>query len=801
MNRVAKVKQLISVALAITTIVSSAATLSNVSATEDIAEISGDEGLSTDVNSDERVSDGAVAGIDEEEAQAINEYPVNLEDEAEAEAEAEAGAEAEAENAGQGAEGNEGLSAEYPTKNIEPGNLDEKIGFIDQIGDRALTGGLADDPFAQIANEWQFEPMGPMGAELMAAGDTISVDTKGSTPESIVEKLIDNSNITKCNNISTYPAATAYVKYNDQRGIFSGGKSVFGIESGIILSTGNAVDVQPGLGNESNRYTDTGTSWSSTRKGDDDLNKLVTYNTTCDASVLAFDFTPDSNYIAFNYVFASEEYNEYINSTHNDVFAFFVNGKNYALVPETKEIVSVKTINHKKNNKYYVNNSCHDGAMGDNAPKLDANKCAQTEMDGFTKVMQVVAPVNKGVSNSIKLAIQDVDGGDYDSLVLISGMRSIPCNVCLEKPEEKSVNETDSTVIFTVKRDITAGELEVKYTLTNGSAKSGTDYSDASKGSVKFTDGKDFAEIEININDRSGYQGDRDFLLALTKNDSLYTLATPNTGKVTILEMDKEFTVTQRFLDASGTKIKNDTTTKVILPNKYSAASNLANNFTQSNIEYEYVGYIIGDYSSSKKPTEGLPSNIDVSTNTTICFIYQMASRSVTVSKTVKGSYTDLTKEYSFTIYLMDSTGKKLNSGTKFDYTLSGVPDSGATAPASGTLTLGGSGEYKFSLKHNQSIAIEGVASNGRVQIVEEEVQGYTTTYTETVSKITKTARDTGVINIDGADRAIAFTNTREYVPPTGISDVQIPVYLIPIVLLTVCGAVTGKIVRRYRKD
>src|SRR5690606_15673266 len=92
-----------------------------------------------------------------------------------------------------------------------------------------------------------------------------------------------------------------------------------------------------------------------------DLTKLAKAN-TYDAVVLEFDFIPVSEWISFRYVFASEEYMEYVNRGFNDVFAFYLSGFeikepiNLATVPGTREIVSVNSINHQKNANFYIDN-------------------------------------------------------------------------------------------------------------------------------------------------------------------------------------------------------------------------------------------------------------------------------------------------------------------------------------------------------------------------------------------------------------------------------------------------------------
>ena len=78
--------------------------------------------------------------------------------------------------------------------------------------------------------------------------------------------------------------------------------------------------------------------------GDTDLDKLVPGYYTYDATVLEFDFKPTKNVIRIQYVFSSDEYNEYVGSKYNDVFGFFVNGKNIAKLPDSTN-VTINNIN------------------------------------------------------------------------------------------------------------------------------------------------------------------------------------------------------------------------------------------------------------------------------------------------------------------------------------------------------------------------------------------------------------------------------------------------------------------------
>ncbi|MCE5219691.1 MAG: HYR domain-containing protein [Clostridium sp.] len=212
------------------------------------------------------------------------------------------------------------------------------------------------------------------------------------TPEQLVELLLGGG-IQQVSNIS-------FTGSNASAGTFSGGTSIFGFEDGVILSTGSIQNI---IGPN----TMENISYSNFLPGDSDLDSLVTPYNTFDATVLEFDFTPITNEIIFQYQFASDEYNEWVNSEYNDVFAFFLNGQNIALIPGTTTPVSINNVNLDNNAIYYINNDLASGAPRD------------TEMDGMTVTLTAKAEVAPFEINHIKLAIADTSDYIYDSNVLI----------------------------------------------------------------------------------------------------------------------------------------------------------------------------------------------------------------------------------------------------------------------------------------------------------------------------------------------------------------------------------------------
>src|SRR5438128_340891 len=99
-----------------------------------------------------------------------------------------------------------------------------------------------------------------------------------------------------------------------------------GVSSGIILSSGD-IATAAGPNDSAGAGDALGTP------GDVQLNSIVQTNSTFDAAILEFDVVTTTPVFMIHYVFASEEYREFVDKAYNDVFAFYVDGVNIALTP------------------------------------------------------------------------------------------------------------------------------------------------------------------------------------------------------------------------------------------------------------------------------------------------------------------------------------------------------------------------------------------------------------------------------------------------------------------------------------
>jgi outer membrane protein OmpA-like peptidoglycan-associated protein len=266
----------------------------------------------------------------------------------------------------------------------------------------------------------------------------LAVDTS-VTKEQLVEMLIDDIYY---DNVAVHCDGQAI-------GVFSHpvDSSNLAIQSGILLTTGrasNAIGPNHSGGKSRNNNTDV---------FDKDLSKLANDDKEVrDRCILEFDIVPIGDEISFNYIFASEEYPEYVGSSYNDVFGFFVSGPGIRGPYENKAI-NIATLNNEKDSKkpYAVAiNTINNGTTGysgstDNCKPphgslafshlyndntADDTTGLQIQYDGFTNKLRASLKVRRCQRYHFKLAIADINDAALDSGVFIE-KNSFKSNVLL----------------------------------------------------------------------------------------------------------------------------------------------------------------------------------------------------------------------------------------------------------------------------------------------------------------------------------------------------------------------------------
>ncbi|MBI1835854.1 MAG: choice-of-anchor L domain-containing protein [Flavobacteriia bacterium] len=319
--------------------------------------------------------------------------------------------------------------------------------------------------------------------------------TSGLTPLQYVQDHLVGSGVIVSN--------VTFTGNSNQIATYDGSASNIGFSSGIVLSTGNVNDLS-GLDDD-----EMGTGLS-----DPDLLAIaqsVTSNPeaafisgTYDVATLEFDFVPESDIVSFNFVFGSEEYEQWENSMYNDIFGFFVSGPgitgpyvspagfpngsiNLALVPGTNLPITISTIYADLNSQYYINN---DGGTTIN-------------LKGFTVPIPITFNVQCGQTYHFKFAVADCQDATLSTAVFLEDDSFIstlpPINLTFENDMNlDNIPEAciDANLILTRSACQTSTPLSINYTVS-GTATQGQDFTLSTGSPILMDVGQNSTIINI----------------------------------------------------------------------------------------------------------------------------------------------------------------------------------------------------------------------------------------------------------------------------------------------------------------
>lgn len=294
-----------------------------------------------------------------------------------------------------------------------------------------------------------------------------------STPEELAASLV-GSGVTISNVTLNCP--------DGAWGSFDGTNSNLGMNAGILLACGEITNaVGPNVS--------TGITTDFQENGDPDLEALAG-QTTHDACILEFDVKATGDTLRFKYVFASDEYTEYVGSI-NDIFAFFISGpgitgtQNIALLPGSSNPVSISTVNCLNGSPYYICNDPNNFQCPSSYNCPDLASETTIEYDGLTVVLTAVAVVQPCETYHLKLAIADASDGILDSGVFFEAGSLVAAGISVE-PESAYIDPItnlpavvegclDGSFDFTLTNPLP--DTSYIYFTVGGTATEGTDYS------------------------------------------------------------------------------------------------------------------------------------------------------------------------------------------------------------------------------------------------------------------------------------------------------------------------------------
>lgn len=273
------------------------------------------------------------------------------------------------------------------------------------------------------------------------------------TPDQLVDVIVADG-IVVSNVIMNCPQiANAY---------FDGTATNIGMTTGILLTSGTAA-----MANGPNNNAGAGSCNSS--QGDPSVSAISGNNTSYDACILEFDIVPTCTPLTFSYVFASEEYPEYITREFADGMVIMISGpgivgtQNLAVVNGNTP-VNIQNINQNNNSGLYNGN----------------NGGASIQYDGFTDVLTATADVLPCSEYHIKIAVADIIDCIFDAGVFIAE-NSMDCgvnNAVVTDAIQNGVNPIEGCKTISVdfcRQGSTAAPFDVNLTF-GGTAVNGVDY-------------------------------------------------------------------------------------------------------------------------------------------------------------------------------------------------------------------------------------------------------------------------------------------------------------------------------------
>jgi len=227
------------------------------------------------------------------------------------------------------------------------------------------------------------------------------------TPQQLIQNLVGN-------NCATFNTVSSPYNGNINNiisyGNFNRGTSNFPLESGIVLSTGSIS--KAGNSFISDNLSDGNINWET----DPDILNILGIDQTLNATSIQFNFSTANNFVAFKYLFASDEYQQDYPCNFKDVFAILIRPAgsadpfvNIALVPQTTTEISTNTIHPNINGFCEAINE--DYFQGYNLPSTNYN--------GQSTVLIANAEVIPNEEYEIKFVIADHIDQRFDSAVFI----------------------------------------------------------------------------------------------------------------------------------------------------------------------------------------------------------------------------------------------------------------------------------------------------------------------------------------------------------------------------------------------
>jgi alpha-tubulin suppressor-like RCC1 family protein len=285
-----------------------------------------------------------------------------------------------------------------------------------------------------------------------------------------------------------------YTGVSVARGSFFGGLADgLDFDHGVILSTGDITFM--GRGSDAVYAFGVPGSTDNVSLGDPDMTSLIGIQ-SYDAAVLEFDVITPAQALSFSYVFASNEYTDYIDQ-YNDSVAIFVDHNNIASAPVIGGLVSVNTINPGSDGPYYIGNENYPASFS-------------LPFDGFTTTLVSSTTVTAG-THHIKIVIADALDQIQDSAILLQGSCNPVCDPPVLTQQPQSVAPCPGSVVKLHVDVVGTAPFTFQWkkngiSLANGATGSGSTIHDATTATLEIDNisSADEGDYQVVVNNSCG---------------------------------------------------------------------------------------------------------------------------------------------------------------------------------------------------------------------------------------------------------------------------------------------------------
>lgn len=258
-----------------------------------------------------------------------------------------------------------------------------------------------------------------LSAQIIA-DNTIPID-------SLVNEIFNTGTFVEVSNVTFNGLPADDTLTNVQIGLFGNGFSDgLPIDSGFAMTTGNM----------ENLFTNTFTGGpiSNEVEDDPDIVAISGFNAN-DCAVLEFDVLNLADALAFNFTFASSEYEAYTCAVFNDAFGLFISGPgisgpfendaiNIALIPDSEVPIGVNTLNGGVPTGGGTAENCETANpnwIEDSQYFIEnySQSISNVGFNGFTVNIEAFVEVQQNETYHLKFAICDASDGALDSGIIL----------------------------------------------------------------------------------------------------------------------------------------------------------------------------------------------------------------------------------------------------------------------------------------------------------------------------------------------------------------------------------------------